>query len=175
MKLLAFCLAMIDEESDKQKFEQLYWQYRKLIYYYAYQHLDDDELVEDAVSETLIKIAKNIHMIHDIDSNQTKHLLAIITERTAINVYHKNNREKKKTVFIEDVGEQGSYVGVDEAIHIKEAIKALPDDYRHTMMLKYIDGYSTKEIAVLLNFTVSKVEKLLARGKKKLGRILKEA
>ena len=136
MKLLAFCLALIDEESDKQKFEQLYRNYRKLIYYYAYQHLDDDELVEDTVSETLIKIAKNIHMIHDIDSNQTKHLLAIITERTAINAYHKNNKEKKKTVFIEDVGEQGRYAGLDEAIYIKEAMKALPDDYRHTLMPK---------------------------------------
>lgn len=174
MKLLAFCLALIDEESDKLKFEQLYCKHRKLLYYYAYQHLDDDELVEDTVSETLIKIAKNIHAIHDVDSNQTKHLLAIITERTAINVFHKNNRVKKKTVFIEDVGEQGNYVGFDEAVYIKEALKKLPDDYKHVLLLRYVDGYSTKEIAVLLDFTVSKVEKLLTRGKKELSRILKE-
>lgn len=45
-------LAMIDNEEDKSKFEQLYNQYKQLMFYIANGILHDENLAEDAVQHT---------------------------------------------------------------------------------------------------------------------------
>ena len=55
---------------------------------------------------------------------------------------------------------------------VADAILQLPHPYQEVFLLKYAQGYQNKEIAVLLDFTVAKVEKLLSRGKKQLKELL---
>ncbi len=50
LKWLQLCLALIEDVAEQQKFEQMYWQYRKLMFHCAKKRLQDDQLAEDAVS-----------------------------------------------------------------------------------------------------------------------------
>ena len=54
------------------------------------------------------------------------------------------------------------------------AILKMPLQYQQIFYLKYAHGYNNKEIAQLLGITVSSIEKILSRGKKKLNGYLKE-
>lgn len=51
--------------------------------------MHDEQLAEDAVSMAFIAVAKNMGMVKEAISPQTKRLLLTIVQRTAINLYHK--------------------------------------------------------------------------------------
>ena len=46
--MIALYLALVDEE-QKDKFEQVYYKYRNLLYYVAYEILQNERDAEDAV------------------------------------------------------------------------------------------------------------------------------
>ena len=89
MKLLNICLALIGEESDKEKFEKLYYQYRSLLFHIARKRLTDEHHIEDAVSIAFMHIAENMYVIKTPISDDTKRLLITMVDRAAINVYKK--------------------------------------------------------------------------------------
>ncbi len=171
MRLLAYCLAMIDDESDKIKFEELYWEYKNLMFHCAKEKLHDIHRAEDAVSIAFVHVAKNMAMVGEVKSPQTKRLLVVIAERTAINMYNKYQKEYNRTVDIEDM----THIAVNDFPSdgvVAQAILRLPLNYRQVIMLKYSLGYNNREIASILDCSVAKVEKLISRGKKQLEKLL---
>lgn len=165
--------AIIDEPKQITKFEQLYRKYRILMLHRAREILRDDYWAEDAVSEAFMKIAKSIQKIYDVDSAETRHFVLIITERTAINLYHKLN--KNTEISLEEVLEEPAYENASQLLSpLAAAIVKLPANYRQVILLKFSEGYSNREIADMLDYSVSKVEKLISRGKKKLRHYLGE-
>lgn len=89
LKWLQLCLALIEDVAEQQKFEQMYWQYRKLMFHCAKKRLQDDQLAEDAVSMAFLSVAQNMGMVKEAICSETKWLLVTIVERAAINLYKK--------------------------------------------------------------------------------------
>ena len=58
--MLTFYLSMIDSDSDKSKFEQLYIKYRNHMLNRAYDILGDRGLAEDAVHNAFLSISQTI-------------------------------------------------------------------------------------------------------------------
>ncbi len=185
---LAYYLAMIDNAEDQDKFEYLYNQYRKPMYYKAREVLRDDFLAEDAVHEAFCKIARNIDKVGDVRSSETRSFVMIITRQAAIDVYRKRKPYFEKEVYepeSED-GEHSNFLescGATEEMpeiadfcgsEVGQALRKLSDDYYNVMLYRYAIGYDNEEIARLTGFTVSKIEKLLSRGKKKVAALLAE-
>ena len=56
---------------------------------------------------------------------------------------------------------------------LAKAMAMLPIRYRELLFLKYDNGYSEREIAVMYSMTEANVKKTIQRGKKKLESILK--
>ena len=56
-----------------------------------------------------------------------------------------------------------------------DAVKDLPVKYREVIHLFYYEGYSTAQIAQLLEKNETTVRSLLSRGRKQLKQVLKEA
>ena len=50
-------LQVIETEEDKSKFEDIYREYRGLMYYIAYRRLHHEQDAEDAVHHAFMKIA----------------------------------------------------------------------------------------------------------------------
>ena len=55
---------------------------------------------------------------------------------------------------------------------VGKALRKLSDDYHDVLLLRYVLGYDNREISEITGFTVSKIEKDLSRGKKKLADLL---
>lgn len=167
-------MALIDEPEEKAKLEEIYYTYRSLMMYRAREILHDDYWAEDALSEAFMKIAKNIQKVRDVNSAETRHFAVILAERAAIDLYHKRN--KHTTVSLEDVTEEPGYEEhpPQSLSPLAAAIVKLPPSYRQVILLKFSEGYNNREIAQMLDYSVSKVEKLISRGKKKLQKYLQE-
>ena len=174
MKVLNICLALIGEEPDKEKFEKLYYQYRNLLFYIARKRLTDEHHIEDAVSTAFVHIAENMYLIKEPVSDDTKRLLITMVDRAAINVYKKEQRIKNATVPMDEVEHMTWESKQEDVYMVAEAIEKLPELYRELIMLRYADGYTNREIAMIMDFTVTKVDKILSRARKQLAVLLKE-
>ena len=173
MKVLAFCLALIEDESEKQKFEQLFCEYKDLMFYCAKEKLHDAYRAEDAVNISFLHVAKNMEMVGEVKAPSTKRLMVTIVERTAINLYKRYQKEYNRTVCMEAVECMVEENRVSD-LTVAQIILQLPLHYRQPILLKYSLGYNNREIAAILDCSVAKVEKLLSRGKKQLEKLLEE-
>lgn len=169
---LIFYLSLIEQDDDKEKFEQLYQNYLKLALYRAREFLLNEQLAEDAVSIAFLKIAQNIHKIDEVISPQTKALIMRVVERSAINLYKTENRHQSRKTILEEAEEIEAEPVQDH--YLADLILELPEQYRSVILLKYAENYKSKEIAELLGYTVSKVDQLASRGKKLLEKKLAE-
>ena len=61
--MLQIFLAMLETYEEKERFEQFYYKYRKLMLYTAYGILNDSGHAEHAVQEAFIRCAKNFQKI----------------------------------------------------------------------------------------------------------------
>lgn len=100
--MLAFYMAFIDDEDDREKFEIIYNEYRKRMVSTAYSILRNHEDAEDAVHDTFIKIARNMNSIGDPKSNEALSYILKATKNTAINL-SKKNTTRNKHIHLEDV------------------------------------------------------------------------
>ena len=176
MFTLNYYLALIEEDTLQQIFEQIYHQYRGLMYTRAYDIVQNSETAEDVVHESFIKIAKNMHMVGSTLPERRKALVMRILENTAIDVYRKGKKEQEYVlpVQLDDTEAAVEFCEAEERT-LAIAMLKMPLQYQQIFYLKYAHGYNNKEIAQLLGLTVSSIEKTLSRGKKKLNVYLKEA
>ena len=66
---MAKYIKLIDNETDQNRFMELYNLYYRLLLYIAFEYLHDMGKAEDATQEAFLSIAKNIKKINDIPSN----------------------------------------------------------------------------------------------------------
>ncbi|MGI6658667.1 MAG: RNA polymerase sigma factor [Dethiobacteraceae bacterium] len=85
--------------------EQLYTQYRYLMYHIAYGILQDHSLAEDAVHAAFLKLAKNNYQISEINCNKTKVFMVIVIRSTALDLYNHNNKFKDVSSLEEQIVE----------------------------------------------------------------------
>ena len=175
MQLLTLCLSLIDNETEQHKFEKLYWKYKNLLYHCVRKRLNDEHLVEDAVSNAFLYVAQNMQMVEDVESSRTRNLLVLIADRAAVNLYKKQQREYSRTVSVEEVTDMAQKSNMELAYQTKEAMKQLPEEYQQVMILRYAEGYTNREIALILDYTVAKVDKMMSRARKQLADLLEEA
>lgn len=176
--MLMMCLSLVDTPEEKSKFKQLYDKYRNLMFFCAREILKDDGLAEDAVQEAFIKLTKYLKKINDIECNKTKHFIVIIVESASKDIYR---REKKQMNVSWEEIEEGYHLlqrerveEVSELTDVEKAIMELPATYRKIFRMKYVWGYSNREIGEILNIRQSALRQRIARGKVILQEILDE-
>ena len=164
-------LQMIETQEEKTKFEQIYFEYRGLMFYIAESILHNEHDAEDVVHDAFVSIAENIVKIGDPVCPKTKAYVVTIVERKAINVYRRKCRRSETSFDEETIGLRVEY---SKAHAIARCFSLLPKRYRHVLSLKYRYGYDSREIARLLNITESNASKLIQRAKVKLDALCKE-
>ena len=164
-------LQMIESEADKSKFERLYLKYRGLMLRVANSILHNEQDTEDAVHQAFLAILNNLDKITEVDCPQTQSYIVITVERKAIDLI----RYHKKVVNInDDETELGFEVPMPGDSPLADALSKLPPRYREVLLLRFDNGYSTREIASMLGMERGAVQKLLWRAKDALEKRMKE-
>jgi RNA polymerase sigma-70 factor (ECF subfamily) len=173
--MFIFYLSMLDTEEQKNKFEDLYLTYRKLMFYIANKILKDDFLAEDAVHQTFIKIIEIIDKLEDVHGYKTKSYIVTMIKNQSINLY--NKRKSAVTVPIEEMDHYLSddiNPQLEEQDALTKAVIKLPTIYKEVLTLKYVQEFSNSEIAGILNISEAAVRKRLERAKAKAQQKLTE-
>lgn len=146
----------------------------------AYLILGSRELAEDAVQIALedcyLSIMRNIEIRH------FKAWFYRLVYTRSIDVYRKQKRSKYTD--IEDNPEALSRMKSESAQEMAveketkqellQLITSLKDDQRIPLLLFYYENLSVKEISLILNENNNTVKTRLARGRKKLGELMRK-
>lgn len=160
---------IIETAEDKSKFEQLYLEYRGLLYHIAYQRLQHEQDAEDVVHHVFMKIAENIEPV----SPKTKKLVVTMAENRIIDLYRVRGRHPE-TELNAEVLNYFSLQPESEDL-LTECILQLPEQQRQVIWLKYYHGYNLHEISALLSISLSWAQKIDQRAKKKLESLYEKA
>lgn len=173
--VLSIYLALLDDPRDSDFFEYLYMTYKKQMLSVAFDVLKNNYDSEDAVHNAFISVAKRISELKEKAPNVIRAYLCRSARNSALNIYSKRNRVK---IFEEPLSENENISALDDELdvviqtesfeRIVNCIKALPDTYRDTLYLFYVDELTAAEIAVKLNREKGTVKKQIYRGKKVL-------
>ncbi len=158
-------LQIIESEEERSKFEQLYNNYRGLMYHVAMKILNNSHSAEDAVHQAFMSIIENLKKISEVECPQTRSYVVIIVERKAIDIIRTNS--KIVSIDFEDTF-PGIPIPLPGDSDLADAMAKLPARYREVLLLHYDNGFNTKEIAKLFNMKRGSVQKLLWRAKNSL-------
>lgn len=173
--MLCMLISAVDSPEDKRKIVQLYEKYNRLMYVIAYKILNNVEDSEDAVLESWEKIIRNLDKIKKIDGQETKGLIVIIVERTAIDLYRKNKKRYNRVVSFAEYDDFPFMATHDrqlENAELYETMRQMQKKYTEVLILHYINGLTGKEMADLLQMKEDSVMKRLSRARKLLEKEL---
>jgi RNA polymerase sigma-70 factor (ECF subfamily) len=174
--------------ADQAKFAEMAMEYMPSLYTAALRMTRNPSDAEDLVQETYLKAYRAFNSFTE-GTNLKAWLYRILTN-TYINAYRAKKRRPEES-DIDDLenfylyrrlgGLEGASAGrsaEDEVLdhftetEVKEAIEALPEQFRMAVLLGDVEGFSYKEIAEILDVPIGTVMSRLHRGRKAMQKRL---
>jgi RNA polymerase sigma-70 factor (ECF subfamily) len=156
---------------DRAAFGRLYDRYGRMVHGILLARVPDRE-VDDLVHDVFLQALPRLHTLRDV--KRFGAWLAAITRNRA-NDYHRHAVEE---IELSEEGEQeqerrgtgrNSLDGKDaETAFVLAAIRALPETYRETLLLRLVEGMTGPEIAARTGLTPGSVRVNLHRGMQQL-------
>lgn len=133
----------------------------------AYSYLHNRSDAEEVLQDTLIRLFQTRPSFESRDHKKAWLL------RVAANL-SKNRLAYNKRRAADALQDTLAAEEREDLSFVWEAVKALPSNYRDVIHLFYCEGYSTAQIAEILDRKETTVRSALSRGRQKLRDILKE-
>lgn len=177
---------MVKEEAQ---FDQIYNEYKKLVYNLCLQYVLNAEDAADTTQEVFVKVYQHLHQ-YDAASASLKTWIYRITINQCYD-FLKAKNTKKRRGFITSL----FHSKTDEPLEIPSTINhpglaaeekesltklllliyALPENQKTAIILTRIDNLPQQEVAQIMKTSVKAVEALLQRAKQTISKKLKES
>ncbi len=161
------------EDQKRRDFDALARELRTDLFRYAFWLARDAQVADDLVQETLLRAWRSLDSLRD--QKVAKQWLLTILRREHARLYE---RKKLPTQDVDDLsgGDQALLTRSvrPEVFDVRRELFRLDDEYREPLVLQVLMGYSTNEIAEILEIKPGAVLTRLFRARKKLKRQLGE-
>lgn len=166
--MLAFYTLLIEEDSDKVKFEEIYNLYKKKMWYAANSVLSDAHLAEDAVHNAFLGVARNMKKIDDVHSRKTLSYVITASKNAAFDILRKAQPGETDIDELYDVSDKNSssfYENIEAEELLVKILDAMPEIYRDVLYFLTVEQMSEKEIAELLGRKPGTVHQQVRRAR----------
>jgi len=161
--------------SDFQKnknadaYEQIYDAYVDSIFSRCLYILGDKDIAEEATQDTMVKVYYALGRFEGRSSLKT--WMYRIATNHCFGVL-----KKRRELSYEELSEEGAQFENDENIYetladqsqVTDVLSLLSKDIRAILLLKYVDGYSYQEVAVISQLSPSAVKMRIHRAKQEI-------
>lgn len=169
--MLAYFLAALENDADKQAFTKLYEENHIRMEQAAMRILKDQGDAEDAMQNAFLQIIRHFEEIYKIPCDKLPFWCVSIVKNEALSII----RKKRRLIFMDDLPnmeiEATSVTNYNDLVRL---FAKLPDTYRAVLEMKILVGYSEKEIAQHLGISSSAVGTRIFRGKALLREIVEK-
>lgn len=158
------------KKTNMDTFKEIYELNFDYVYSFIFPRVAaNKETTEDIVQETFINAMKSLNNFKGKSSYKT--WLCAIAKNLIFNFYRKSIKseyisyeENLSDIYdLEDV--EINFTNTELRSNILYTLNKLTPVYKYVLILKYMDDYSTKEIAKLLNKTPKAIDGILQRSK----------
>lgn len=156
-------LIKLAQQRNEDAFTELMQSQLQAMYKTARAILKNDEDVADAISETILICWEKMKQLKKPEFFKTW------LTRILINECNNILRQRKRVHPVEEVEETARSVYEYENIEWMEMMNGMDEKYRLVMILYYVNGLNTTEIASALHIPVSTVRTRLSRGRKQMA------
>jgi RNA polymerase sigma-70 factor (ECF subfamily) len=159
---------------DRTTLVAAYGAHRGAAYTLAYRILGDGPAAEDAVQDAFLKLWTGSAQF-DPSRGSMRGLLLTIARHTSIDVIRKRaNRQRTENAYCTDAtyvtdGPEHATERADEARHVRDALRGLPGEQRHTIEMAYFSGLTRREIAASGSVPIGTVKSRMRLGMRKLA------
>lgn len=153
----------------KEQLGQIILASEDTLYHIAKTLLYNDADCSDAIQEAIVKAFANLHTLRQDSYAKTWLVRILMNECYAI------MRREKRIVSLEEYQCEETASGQEDYSDLYEAVSRLKPEIRICVTLYYLEGYSVRETAKLLDITESAVKKRLARARETLRSELEQA
>ncbi len=171
-------ILLLMKQDDSSALDALMTRYKTLVSFIVSQSVRNSADIEEAVQDTFYKVWRNRSTIN----TELRSLKGYIS-MTAKSCAEDKRRSVSRHVEAEDISAEENDIGIDidytdetakrENMRIiAECIRAMPSPDRDIFIERYYFRLPVKEIAQRHDIRSKKVENILARRKKKLGKEL---
>lgn len=162
------------KEGDQEAFAVLYHQYADYALRVGFAVTKDRANGADAVQETFIRVYRNIHKFNEnkpfkpwfykILINECRRIMYFSTDALPMDDQLENNVQLSR----EDPYPFQEYEDLYQGIQNLDEIHRIP------IILKYLQDFSEKEIAEILDLNINTLKSRLYKGRQKLKKFLEE-
>ncbi len=159
-------------ERDPVIFKKIYNEYKKNIYsFLIIKAKGNKEIAVEVFCDTIHSALDSAPKLKNCE-NISGWLIRIASRR--LNDYFRKHYQEKKykaNITYDPAVEDDSIEKIiiqQKKFLMNSAMEIIPDIYKKVLILKYIDNKSEKEIAKIINNTISSVENLLFKARKRL-------
>lgn len=165
----------MDQKDVKAKFLRIYDTYANDIYRFCSLKVSSRELAEDLTQEVFMRYWQTVREGTELKNDRA--FLYTLARNLIIDWYR-----KKKESSLDSLTEQGIDFGNDdhkqiertaEVTEVLSVINQLDDDAREALLLRYVEGFTPKEIAALTGETANAVSVRINRAIKKVQHLIR--
>ena len=160
-------------QRERAAFAVLYRRYVDRVYGYAFYLLGDHHDAEDATERTFLAALGSIDGFRDTGASFRSWLFRIAHNQVA-NALRSRSRSRNDPLDL--VAEPAAphdpaavVTAADDARRVRAALATLADDRRQVLVLRFVDGLSAREIAVVLERSEGAVRVLQHRALRDLA------
>lgn len=156
------------KNGDKEAFSLIYNQYFSPVFRYTYLRVGNKSIAEDISQEVFIKIYNSL-VRFDFKDNLVLPYFFTIARNTIIDYKRKTKNIEFLYEFTEDFkdnvsGIQENLFKKEELFEVLKKVVELPEDQQEAITLRFINGYSNREISIILEKKEDNVRQLQSRG-----------
>jgi RNA polymerase sigma-70 factor (ECF subfamily) len=153
---------------DEERLVRLLTEVAPRAYRAAAAILRDSHLAEDAVQEGSIVAFQSIEQLRDDEAFRAWFTRIVVNK--AIDIFRKRRREQERFEALVNMPDifGGRSIDKEAAMDVAKAVEQLPVNHRTVIQLYYSGGYTTPEIAKLLDKPEGTIRRFLSEAYKML-------
>ena len=167
-------VAVVAALADRAAFATLYRRYLDRVYAYAFYQLEDHHDAEDATERIFMAAMAALPDFRD-EGATFRAWLFRVAHNTIANAHRARARRRTEPLpepfdrAAPNADPAGLVARADELRTVLRAVAALPEDRRQVVLLRFVDGLSSREIGQVLDRTPGAVRVLLHRALRDLA------
>jgi RNA polymerase sigma-70 factor (ECF subfamily) len=164
---------VVAAQSDRAAFAVLYRRYLDRVYGYAFYQLGDHHDAEDATERTFLAALRALHTFRD-EGATFRAWLFRIAHNTIANARRSRFRRRTEPLpeglwAAPNADPAGLVLEAEEGRRVLRAVSELPDDRRQVVLLRFVDGLSSREIGQVMDRSEGAARVLLHRALRDLA------